>query len=110
MKGRILQRPQVGKSTAHELKVLPNGDVHVRIGGEPRFPGRSIQLQEALVNRVAFKEEESTGSTLAQIQTVDTKRHPHTVSPYLNLRGDTLNGRQRRFRCTEVSGCRIGWT
>lgn len=75
-----------------ELKVFPSGDVHVRIGGEPRFSGRSTHLQEALVNRVAFKDGELTGSTLAQIKTADTKRYPHTVSLYLKLRGNVLNG------------------
>jgi CubicO group peptidase (beta-lactamase class C family) len=75
-----------------ELKVLPTGDTHVRIGGEPRYPNRSTFLQEALVNRVAFKDGELTGSTMAQIQTADTKRQPHTVSLYLKLRGDRLNG------------------
>lgn len=75
-----------------ELKVLPSGDVHVRIGGEPPFPGRSTFLQEALVNRVAFKDGELTGRTMAQIQTADTKRYPHTVYLYLKLRGNVLNG------------------
>lgn len=75
-----------------ELNVLPTGDVHVRIGGNPRYRNRSSLRQPALLNDVKFENGELTGNTLAQIQTSDTRRHPHSVSLRLTLRGDVLNG------------------
>lgn len=74
------------------LQIFPSGDVHVRIGAEPRFANRSTYLQDALVNDVEFEGGALTGTTLAQIQTSDTKRGPHSVSLDLHLRGDVING------------------
>lgn len=71
------------------LQVFPSGDVHVRIG-KPRFPW--VGEEDALLNHVAFADAELTGTTLAQIETSDTKRYPHTVSLSLVLRGNVLNG------------------
>jgi CubicO group peptidase (beta-lactamase class C family) len=66
-----------------ELKILAGGDVHVRFG---------TQLQ-TLLNNVTFDNGVLAGSTLSQIETSDTKRHPHNVDISLTLRGDVLNGR-----------------
>lgn len=73
------------------LQVFPSGDVHLRIG-EPRFAWGSTQQQDALLNNVTFADAELTGTTLAQIETSDTKRYPHTVSLSLKLRGEVLSG------------------
>lgn len=73
------------------LQVLVSGDVHVRIG-EPDQSGMSSLQQSALLNQVAFRNDELSGSTLAQIEVSDTQRYRHTVSLRLKLRGDTLNG------------------
>ncbi|MBL8267912.1 serine hydrolase domain-containing protein [Steroidobacter sp.] len=75
-----------------KLSVQPSGDVHVRIGGEPRFGNRSSVRQEALLNDVKFVNGTLTGNTLAQIETADTKRHAHVTELRLKLRGDVLNG------------------
>jgi hypothetical protein len=64
----------------------------VRIGGDAPLAKRSTFLQEALVSEVAFANGELTGRTLAQIQTADTKRLPHTVTLSLFLQGDSLRG------------------
>lgn len=74
------------------LQVLASGDVHIRIGGEPRFAGRSTLLQDALLNQVVFKEGELRGTTLARIETSDTRRHPHIVALRLRLEGRKLSG------------------
>jgi CubicO group peptidase (beta-lactamase class C family) len=74
------------------LQVQASGDVHIRIGGEPAFAGRSTLLQEALLNQVVFKDGELRGTTLARIETSDTQRHPHTVSLNLKLQGGKLSG------------------
>jgi CubicO group peptidase (beta-lactamase class C family) len=74
------------------LNIMASGDVHVRIGGDPKFGGRSTVRMEALLNDVKFKDGELTGKTLSQIETSDTARHPHTVSLYLKQRGQVLNG------------------
>lgn len=73
-----------------KLTVLPGGDVHVSIG-EPGRPGRSTLRQPALLNEVKF-DGGVRGTTLAQIQTSDTRRHPHTVSLDLRLRDGVLCG------------------
>lgn len=75
-----------------KLSVQPSGDVHVRIGGEPRFGNRTSVRQEALLNDVKFVNGTLTGSTLAQIETSDTKRHPHITELRLKLRDGVLNG------------------
>lgn len=71
------------------LQVFPSRDVHVRIG-KPRFPW--MEVEDALLNHVRFVDAELTGTTLAQIDTSDTKRYPHTVSLSLILRGNVLSG------------------
>jgi hypothetical protein len=75
-----------------QLQIQVSGDVHVRIGGEPRFTNRSTLQQAALVNDVKFGPTELSGTSLARIETSDTKRYPHTVSFSLQLRGDKLSG------------------
>ncbi|WP_129779495.1 serine hydrolase domain-containing protein [Peristeroidobacter soli] len=74
------------------LDIEASGDVHVRIGGDPKFPSRSTVRMAALLNDVKFKDGELTGKALSQIETTDTARHPHTVSLYLKQRGQVLNG------------------
>lgn len=74
-----------------QLQVLASGDVHIRIG-ESDQSGMSNLQQSALLNQVAFRNDELSGSTLAQIEVSDTQRYRHTVSLRLKLRGDTLNG------------------
>jgi CubicO group peptidase (beta-lactamase class C family) len=74
------------------LDIKASGDVHVRIGGDPKFPSRSTVRMEALLNDVKFQDGELTGKTLSQIETTDTARYPHTVSLYLKQRGQVLNG------------------
>jgi CubicO group peptidase (beta-lactamase class C family) len=64
------------------MTILATGDVHLQVG---------TQLA-TLLDKVEFKDGRLTGSTLAQIDTSDTKRHPHTVTLSLKLRGDVLNG------------------
>ena len=49
-------------------------------------------LQEALLNQVVFKDGELRGTTLARIETSDTRRHPHIVSLRLKLEGRKLSG------------------
>lgn len=71
------------------LQVFPSGDVHVRIG-KPRFPW--AEVEDALLNHIRFVDAELTGTTLAQIETSDTRRYPHTVALSLILRGDVLSG------------------
>lgn len=75
-----------------QLKILASGDIHVRIGAAPAFANRSTLRQDALVNEVAFKAGTLTGTTLARIETSDTRRHPHTVSLNLRFQGDKLSG------------------
>ena len=75
-----------------KLDVRSDGDIHVRIGGEPWLGNRSTVRQDALLNNVRFSNGELTGTTLAQIETADTKRYPHTVYLHLTPRGDELNG------------------
>lgn len=75
-----------------QLKVLASGEVRVQIGGEPRFAKRSTLSQPALLNDVAFENGVLTGSTLAQLPTSDTGRHPHSVSLNLKLRDGVLDG------------------
>lgn len=74
-----------------QLQIFPSGDVHIRIG-EARYPWGSRIEQDALVNSVSFADGELTGTSLAQIETSDTKRFPHTASLSLRLRGDVLSG------------------
>lgn len=74
------------------LTVQPDGDVHIRIGGEPKFANRSVVQLDTLLNGVSFKDGQLTGKALSQIETSDTARHPHTVSLQLTLRGQVLNG------------------
>ncbi|MBL8267344.1 serine hydrolase domain-containing protein [Steroidobacter sp.] len=76
-----------------QLKVLAAGDVHVRVGGPPRFgANRSTFQQDALVNDIEFVDGAFTGRSLAQLVTTDSKRVPHTTSLNLKLRGDKLSG------------------
>lgn len=65
-----------------KMNVLAGGDVHVQIGSQ----------LETLLNKVSFAKGVLSGSTLSQIDTSDTRRHPHTVQLTLTLRGDVLNG------------------
>lgn len=75
-----------------QLKVLATGDVHVRIGGQPRFANRSSYQQDALLNDIEFADATLTGRSLAQLVTTDSRRVPHTTSLSLKLRGDMLSG------------------
>ncbi|WP_129782333.1 serine hydrolase domain-containing protein [Peristeroidobacter soli] len=75
-----------------QLQILGTGDVHIRVGGPPKFAGRSTLQQEALLNDVTFNNGALTGTSLASIATSDTQRHPSTLSLHLQLRGDVLNG------------------
>ncbi|MBL8267968.1 serine hydrolase domain-containing protein [Steroidobacter sp.] len=75
-----------------QLTVQADGDVHIRIGGEPKFANRSVVQLDTLLNGVSFKDGQLTGKALSQIETSDTARHPHTVSLELTLRGQVLNG------------------
>ena len=74
------------------LRIMASGDVHVRIGGEPKFASRSTTRLESLLNNVKFENGELTGKTLSQIETSDTARNPHATSLYLKQRGQVLNG------------------
>ncbi|WP_293866753.1 serine hydrolase domain-containing protein [Steroidobacter sp.] len=74
------------------LSIRSPGDVRLRIGGEPRFPGRSTVLQETLLTNVALKDGFLTGDSLAQLETSDTQRRPHVTSLDVKLRGDVLSG------------------
>ncbi|MBL8270615.1 serine hydrolase domain-containing protein [Steroidobacter sp.] len=75
-----------------QLKVLASGLVQIRIGGQPRFPNRSTVSQDALVNDVKFADGTLSGSSLAQIETGDAKRGPHTTNISFQLRGGMLKG------------------
>ena len=78
------------------LKVLPSGDVHVRIGTESRWgANRSSTHMDAVLSGATFKDGQLSGRALSQVTTSDTKRRPlsYTVSLRLNLRdGEVLNG------------------
>lgn len=75
-----------------QLKVLPSGMVTIRIGGAPEFANRSTMMQDALVNDVKFADGSLTGSSLAQVQTGDTKRGPHSTTISFQLRNGKLMG------------------
>jgi CubicO group peptidase (beta-lactamase class C family) len=64
------------------LTFKDSGDVHAQLG---------TQLK-ALLNDVAFKEQQLTGVMLGDLGTEDTNRLPHHLHVALKLRGDTLNG------------------
>lgn len=81
-----------GAELPMRMKILPSGDIHVRIGEEPRYTRRSTVRQEALLNEAKLEQGVLTGTTLAQIETPRTKRHPHTTTVRLKLRGEALNG------------------
>lgn len=65
-----------------ELRFLPNGDVHAKLGDQ----------LTALVNDAQFKDGLFTGELMARIGTPDTERGEYTISLTLKLRGDVLNG------------------
>lgn len=74
------------------LQVQAGGEVHVQIGGAPKYPNRSTIRQPALVNGVTFKDGELSGHSLAQLETSDGNRHPHVVDLRLRLRDGQLKG------------------
>ena len=65
-----------------ELRFLPEGKVHVKLGDQ----------LAALVNNAQFKDGLFTGDFMARIGTPDTERGDYTISLTLKLRGDVLNG------------------
>ncbi|MBL8272028.1 MAG: hypothetical protein JNL55_36850, partial [Steroidobacter sp.] len=75
-----------------QLQVFANGDIHLRVGGAPKFAFRTTLQQEALLNNVTFKDGMLSGNSLASVATSDTRRLPSTLSVHLQLRGDVLNG------------------
>jgi CubicO group peptidase (beta-lactamase class C family) len=65
-----------------ELRFLPSGDVHAKLGDQ----------LTTLVNDAQFKDGVFTGEFTARIGTPDTERGDYTISLSLDLRGDTLSG------------------
>lgn len=65
-----------------ELRFLPEGDVHVKLGDQ----------LTTLVNDPQFTNGAFTGEFTARIGTPDTERGHYTISLTLKLRGDELNG------------------
>ncbi len=79
------------------LKVLPGGDIHVRIGAVSRWgAGRSIAHMESVLSGATFQDHQLSGGALSQLVTGDTQRRPlpYTTSLWLALReeGQVLNG------------------
>ncbi|MBL8265177.1 serine hydrolase domain-containing protein [Steroidobacter sp.] len=64
------------------MQILASGDVHVQVGSQ----------LETLLNKVTFDDGTLKGQALSQIDTADTKRHPHDLAFDLKLRGNVLNG------------------
>ncbi|MBL8271111.1 serine hydrolase domain-containing protein [Steroidobacter sp.] len=74
------------------LQIAPSGEVHTLIGENSRWRGRSSLQQPALLNDVAFKDGELTGTSLSQIETSDSSLHPHSSTLQLTLRDGVLSG------------------
>ena len=70
------------KEVSVELRFLPGGDVHAKIGDQ----------LTALVNQPQYRDGVFSGELIAHIDTPDTARHAHAVSLSLRMRGDVLNG------------------
>jgi CubicO group peptidase (beta-lactamase class C family) len=71
------------KDLAVTIKVLPCGDVHVKLGEQP----------ESLLNEVQFKDGWLSGQALGDIGTGDaSRRHANLLWLDVKLRGEVLNG------------------
>jgi CubicO group peptidase (beta-lactamase class C family) len=64
------------------MVIQPDGDVHVRIGSDPR----------ALLNQVTWRNNNLRGRFAGTIPTSDARRWPHSVLLNLRLRSGTLSG------------------
>lgn len=79
-----------------ELRFLPNGDVHVKVGDQ--LP--------ALVDQPRFENGVFTGWAMAKIETPDTARYAYKLWIDVSLRGDVINGPVTAH--TDRRGARMG--